>query len=80
MRHLLLTDADMRLLPSRTRFIHPLCLERTACAFNYYLCDPMFYMQMSRWAKENGKAYVLMQRLKTLPLRVTRKIKQFLKL
>ena len=77
MRHLLLTDADMRFLPRRTRFIHPLCLERTACAFNYYLCDPAFYMDMNRWAKKHGRAYRLFQALKSLLSRAVHRIKKF---
>jgi hypothetical protein len=77
MRHLLLTDADMRFLPRRTRFIHPLCLERTACAFNYYLCDPAFYMDINRWAKKHGRAYRLFQALKSLPSRAVHRIKKF---
>jgi len=77
MRHLLLTDADKRLLPRRSRFIHPLCLERTACAFNYYLCDPAFYINMNRWAKKNGGPYRIYQVLKSLTFRIGHYIRNF---
>jgi len=78
MRHLLLTDADPGLLPRHPRFIFPLCMERTACAFNYYLCDPAFYMDLYNWAKKNGGSYRAIRKLKSLPIRAARKIKRFL--
>ncbi len=51
MRHLFLTEAHRRLLPRKACFIHPLCLERAACAFNYYLAAPDVYWDLHRWAE-----------------------------
>lgn len=78
MRHLLLTEAERGLLPRKARFIHPLCLERTACAFNYYLCDPQFYMDMENWGNPRRSLYKLGQRLKNLPFRAAGKIKRII--
>jgi MoaA/NifB/PqqE/SkfB family radical SAM enzyme len=55
MRHLLLTHANRRLLPRRPRFIVSLCLERAACAFNFYLCSPRFYTRIHEWAESGPR-------------------------
>ena len=78
MRHLLLTHADPGLLPRRPRFIYHRCLNRTSCAFNFFLCDPDFYMDMYNWSLQAGPAYRTSYKLKTLPLRAARKIKRML--
>ena len=78
MRHLLLTEADRRLLPRKARFIHPLCLERAACAFNYYLCDPQFYLDMENWGEPRRRLYKLSRRMKKIAFGAAAKIKKLL--
>ncbi len=55
MRHLLLTGADRSRLPADARFIHPLCLERAACAFNFYLASPRAYFALHEWAESGAR-------------------------
>ncbi|MBN1899731.1 radical SAM protein [Candidatus Sumerlaeota bacterium] len=79
MRHLLLTRADKKSLPSNPRFIYHLCLERTACAFNYYLCSPDFYMELYEWSRKKGAAYIRNYKIKRFPRRILGKMKRLLK-
>jgi MoaA/NifB/PqqE/SkfB family radical SAM enzyme len=55
MRNLLLAAGDASLLPAASRFVHPLCLGRTSCAFNYYLCRPEFYHRLHEWAESGPR-------------------------
>lgn len=79
MRHLLLTRANKKLLPPCPRFIYHLCLERTACAFNYYLCSPEFYMDLYDWAQKEGPDYIRSYRFRQLPQRILGKMKRLIK-
>lgn len=79
MRHLLLTGANRMLLPPRPCFIYHLCLERTACAFNYYLCSPEFYMDLYEWAQKKGPDYIRSYKIRQLPGRILGKIKRLIK-
>lgn len=80
MLHLLLTNANIKLLPRKMRFISPLCLERAACAFNFYLCSPDFYFRIHKWA-ENGPRtkYTTLQQLKSASYNVLRTGKRIVK-
>ncbi len=79
MRHLLLTRANPHLLPRMPRFIHPLCLERSACAFNFYLCSPDFYFGLYNWSENSAaKRYRTLQKIKSIPYRTARRVKHLL--
>ena len=80
MVHLLLTEANRELLPRRMRFISPLCLERSLCAFNYYLGSPDFYFEIHNWAESGPrKRYKTIQRMKANSYNVLRRGKRLLK-
>ena len=80
MRHLLLTEANKELLPRKPCFISPLCLERSACAFNYYLSSPEFYFKIQEWAESGPrKNYIRLQQLKASSYKILRKGKRLVK-
>ncbi len=80
MRHLLLTEANKELLPRKMCFISNLCLERSACAFNFYLSSPDFYFKIHNWAESGPrKNYSRLQRMKKNPYKILRKGKKLLK-
>jgi hypothetical protein len=79
MRHLLFTEADRSLLPRRFCFIHPLCMERTSCAFNYYLASPRVYKEAHAWAEAGPRgSYKKAARVKSAVRGVLRRGKQIL--
>ncbi len=79
MRHLLFTEADRSLLPRRYCYIHPLCMERTSCAFNYYLASPRVYKEIHDWAEARPRgAYKRAAKVKSAVRGVLRKGKQIL--
>jgi radical SAM protein with 4Fe4S-binding SPASM domain len=80
MRHLLLTDAETALLPRGSCFIGNLCLERTSCAFNYYLASPETYRKIDAWANSGPRSrYKSQEQVKAQFLKVARGGKKLLK-
>lgn len=79
MRHLLLTSANAELLPRKTRFIMPLCMGRSDCAFNFYLCHPRVYHAIHDWAEKGPRqVYTQKARLKKKSWNALRGIKNTL--
>jgi radical SAM protein with 4Fe4S-binding SPASM domain len=80
MRHLMLTNADPSLYPRGACFIHKLCMNRTDCAFNYYLASPGTYNDLHSWAESGPRRkYKMRKQAQTAALNVLRKGKRLVK-
>lgn len=80
MRHLMLTEADPALYPRNACFIHKLCMNRTDCAFNYYLASPQTYKDLHSWADSGPRrTYKVRKQVEAATVKVLRSGKRLLK-